>query len=1108
MNAAVRERAFIVAGRLARYSGGGAVSRVLTAPDNVRIVLSHYIPEDDLRHYGEIVRYLTRERRVITPQELFSYYDPTGEHTPIRGRQVLFSFDDGLLSSYHAAKHVLGPLGIKAIFFVPTAILELETEEEMRRFAWERIHHCRRPIESLRPEKYLTMSRRELLELHRDGNAVFPHTHSHMNISEIRKPEDVETELLRPKLILEDLLQTSCDAFAFPVGNERVINYFSFQQVAQIYSYCFWALTGANTAETHPLLLHRDSIHPWYSLGHVRTVVGGSYDAYHALRQRRVMRRIDLPTRRPALSGISEASAGTAEASSERRRFIESVGQALEEAGVDYVCLHGFEPRHERDSDIDIAVSRESLDVLDALIRSGVFGRLLQRLDYAAPWSRYYVVGRGEPHRRYRELDVVCDPRGIGDDGPAPQVALANAVTEGEVRVPAPAAQTLYLAIKRARKRQAGDRAREQLVDAYARDPRGARALLELHLGRPGRDLARALETRQESIGEELEAVRKKHRDRWRSPPLAARRLLFGGWRVARRIVRASGLVVSITGPDGVGKSTLVAGLARSGKGPFRRFRRFHLGPGLLPPPARLLRRAPATGESPHGRRPSGLGGSVLRVLYMWVNQALSWPSKVRVPEIRSALVVIERGWLDLEVDPYRYRLSSPPWLTKLLAKLLPRPSVVLRLDAPTRVLAARKAELEKAETDRQLAAWRQLAAKDPARFSRIDAARSPEDVLAQALDAIDERLAARQKDLRSCELALACLGDLQVGGTPYRIISAPRGPLGPGPRWLLPNRRGAPGPRRAGLYRPAHARHHAPALALDLAQELGLQPLGTRVTIATERGAGPAIAEALALKEVELGAAVTGDPGRGWRALLSVAHEGEIAAFAKVARDDASKLERERRVLDLLASCDLEALVVPKALALLEWRDCKILLLEPFRARRRADRRLGKAELAGLVELAGLSRTLAPALGRRANHIPVHGDFTPWNSAPANGARLMLWDWEEARLGLPLEDLFYWRMQRLLRLRRGTLTDLVAAALEPANDVTTLCEHLSISPASAPSALRMCLEHTLDERRRMAHVGPQWAGAVPILEKALAELSDAMPDGAGSTEVDTEVAR
>jgi hypothetical protein len=246
-------------------------------------------------------------------------------------------------------------------------------------------------------------------------------------------------------------------------------------------------------------------------------------------------------------------------------------------------------------------------------------------------------------------------------------------------------------------------------------------------------------------------------------------------------------------------------------------------------------------------------------------------------------------------------------------------------------------------------------------------------------------------------------------------------------------------------------------------------------------------IADKLGLPEVELSAAVTGDRRRGARALLSVWNDGRPVAFAKVAREDAAKLEHERRVLDALAPLELESLIVPRVIDFFEWRDCGILLLEPVEVLDRANRPLGPFELAGLVELAGLSSALAPVLGEHPERIPVHGDFAAWNCAPTKDSRLTLWDWEETRLGIPLEDLFHWQLWRLLRFQHGTVSDLVRSAIEPDPYVSELCERLSISTDVAPAALRACLELRLELLDSAAR-----REAAPIIMRVLEELTEA----------------
>jgi peptidoglycan/xylan/chitin deacetylase (PgdA/CDA1 family) len=288
--ALVDDGMMVRAGNLFRRAGLARLARATTAHDNFRITLTHYVRDEDLPQFKRIVRALVERRRPIALEDVYAYYDRESPRR-IEGQRLLMTFDDGLLSSFRATQEVLNPLGIKATFFVPTRILDLEDREEMRQFFWNEVYHRRRPIAALRPEEYETMSVEHLRELRRQGHSVLPHTHSHVNLSDIADEESVERELRAPKARLEDALQSSAPGFAFPVGTERVVSAFAYQNVRRIYSFCFSGLIGINTATTDPFFLYRDCVHPFYSVEHVRNIADASYDLFYRLKMRRLKRR-------------------------------------------------------------------------------------------------------------------------------------------------------------------------------------------------------------------------------------------------------------------------------------------------------------------------------------------------------------------------------------------------------------------------------------------------------------------------------------------------------------------------------------------------------------------------------------------------------------------------------------------------------------------------------------------------------------------------------------------------------------------------------------------------------------------------------------------------
>jgi thymidylate kinase len=756
-----------------------------------------------------------------------------------------------------------------------------------------------------------------------------------------------------------------------------------------------------------------------------------------------------------------------------RERFVSRVARALSEAGVEYVVLHGHEPDAAPGSDLDVAVVAPHRRVVDVLARSGAFGLLVSRTRYDVPSCVTYVVEASDGDQRYRKLDVACDPFGVSRLGPAVPLALGNVEWTAETPVLSPAAQTCFLAAKRACEgvKRSGDLA--ALRRSYERDRDGAARILGEAFGEAGRSLSSALATERD-LTQELGALQssiRRSRSRGRRSVTLAR---FATGRALERALRPVGLAIVLVGPDGSGKSTLATRLEVAALGPFRRVVRLHLRPGLLPPPARLLRRGAADPAEPHARKASGALGSLARVAYLWLDSLLGWPRAVWLPQVRASLVVIERGWLDLAVDPGRYRLSTPPRLVRTLGRLLPRPDLTLLLDAPAAAAHDRKAELPVAEIDRQLALWRRAAAGAPARYAVLDAWRNAEEVAQQALDALSHRLAQRNGDWSSCALALRCLGGVSTSGKAYALIR-----LRGHPRWLLPARVGAAGPRRAGLYRPAVAAHVGGAVALEAVQRVRLR---AHLRVEPTRGLLPAIEELLGLGGLELAAAAPREGHPPTRALVSVLRAGRPVAFAKVDAENGARLRHERRVLELLDG-RTRSFAAPRPLGLLDWQGCTVLVLSALAAPGFADRELGHLERDALVELATLAPDLSAALGAADELVPIHGDFAAWNSAPLRD-RLSLWDWEAARLGLPLEDAFHWRLQRLILFGRGSLEQLVGAATRPDAELAALAAACGAAAETAPAALRAALAHGLED-------APERAAA--IRRRGLLLLDEAM---------------
>lgn len=195
-------------------------------------------------------------------------------------------------------------------------------------------------------------------------------------------------------------------------------------------------------------------------------------------------------------------------------------------------------------------------------------------------------------------------------------------------------------------------------------------------------------------------------------------RVLFELSKV-RRYISPSGTVISIQGVDGVGKSTVIDGILPVLKAATHNATYVHhLRPGFLPPLARFKGETEVNTEAvldPHGAKPSGTIGSLVRLTYLTLDYIIGYWLKIR-PKIakQPAIIIFDRYAYDMQLDPRRFRISLSPLITGWFARLAPRPDIVICLHADPAMIIARKQELPAAEIERQVTALRAFAAKNP----------------------------------------------------------------------------------------------------------------------------------------------------------------------------------------------------------------------------------------------------------------------------------------------------------------------------------------------------------------------------------------------------------
>jgi thymidylate kinase len=166
------------------------------------------------------------------------------------------------------------------------------------------------------------------------------------------------------------------------------------------------------------------------------------------------------------------------------------------------------------------------------------------------------------------------------------------------------------------------------------------------------------------------------------------------------------GLLVSVSGPDGSGKTTVIdLALAqlRQIYGPDA-VEYHHFRPSMLPRIAQMAKAAGAVGtvdadySRPHRARSSGVAGSLLRLGYYGMDYVLGYLRVIRPALTKRRIVLFDRYYYDMICDPGRSRIELPRWYLRAMARLLPLPDLAFFVKVAPDLAHGRKPELTRDE--------------------------------------------------------------------------------------------------------------------------------------------------------------------------------------------------------------------------------------------------------------------------------------------------------------------------------------------------------------------------------------------------------------------------
>jgi serine O-acetyltransferase len=142
-------------------------------------------------------------------------------------------------------------------------------------------------------------------------------------------------------------------------------------------------------------------------------------------------------------------------------------------------------------------------------------------------------------------------------------------------------------------------------------------------------------------------------------------------------------------------------------------------------------------------KEPRGVFGTLAKLTMFAIDYWVGYWLCIRPKLSGSMLVVSDRYYDDVLVDPLRYRILGARLFARVLLPWIPRPHLWLVFDAPADVLASRQSDVSAAESSRLRGEYRRVLRAHES-VVVLDARQPVDEVVAQAERAIVSHIARR----------------------------------------------------------------------------------------------------------------------------------------------------------------------------------------------------------------------------------------------------------------------------------------------------------------------------------------------------------------------------
>ena len=251
------------------------IKRIIFKKPQLRILMFHYIKSNQYQKFEKLIYKLKKNYDIITPNE---FDDIILNKKKITSDKILLTFDDGYKSQYNVTKKTLDKYKIKAIFFITSNFIKINSKDKIFKFLKKNLHVKEKFDKQYHNIK--NMSTADIFSLIKRGHTIGAHTINHYNLPSINFKTQKKEIIDIKQILIKKFKLTTINHFAFTFGELKNIDKNSLKLSLNNYKFVHSGIRGNNSSFNNKVLF-RDNCDLHLTFKEIFFFLNGFGDIYY-----------------------------------------------------------------------------------------------------------------------------------------------------------------------------------------------------------------------------------------------------------------------------------------------------------------------------------------------------------------------------------------------------------------------------------------------------------------------------------------------------------------------------------------------------------------------------------------------------------------------------------------------------------------------------------------------------------------------------------------------------------------------------------------------------------------------------------------------------------